>query len=63
VVHNIDDAPRVPVRVGDELEVRGRYIWNEQGGEMHWTHHDPLGKLAGGYIEMLNTRQRYELQR
>ncbi len=60
VVHNIDDAPRVPLRVGDQLEVRGRYIWNEQGGEMHWTHHDPLGKLAGGYIEMLNTRQRYE---
>ncbi len=60
VVHNIDDAPRVSLRVGDEVEVRGRYIWNEQGGEMHWTHHDPLGKLAGGYIEMLKTRQRYQ---
>jgi Protein of unknown function (DUF3465) len=60
VVHNIDDAPRVPLRVSDELEVRGRYLWNEQGGEMHWTHHDPLGKLAGGYIEMLNTRQKYD---
>ncbi len=60
VVHNIDDAPRVPLRVGDEVEVRGRYLWNEQGGEMHWTHHDPLGKLAGGYIELLSTQQRYQ---
>ncbi len=60
IIHNIDDAPRVPVRSGDEVEVRGRYIWNEQGGEMHWTHHDPNGQLMGGYIELARTGQRYE---
>lgn len=60
VNHNIDDAPRVPFRLGDELEVRGRYVWNELGGELHWTHHDPNGKVAGGYIELLRTRKRYE---
>lgn len=60
IIHNIDDAPQVPFRLGDELEVRGRYVWNEQGGEMHWTHHDPQGKVMGGYIILLRTGQKYE---
>jgi hypothetical protein len=50
VAHNIDLAGRVPVSTGDRLTLRGRYEWNDQGGVMHWTHHDPQGHGAGGWI-------------
>ena len=50
ISHNIDIAPRVPASVGDELEVSGRYEWNEKGGLIHWTHRDPAGRKAGGWI-------------
>ncbi len=50
VAHNIDLAERIPVSVGDTLSLRGRYEWNERGGVMHWTHHDPQGQEQGGWI-------------
>ena len=50
VVHNIDQAERVPAKPGDVLEVRGEYVWNEKGGLVHWTHDDDSGRRAGGWI-------------
>jgi len=44
VLHNIDVAPRVPVRIGDAVTVRGEYVWNEEGGLVHKTH----GRIRGG---------------
>ena len=38
VVHNISVAPRVPIRMGDRLQVRGEYRWNDKGGLLHFTH-------------------------
>ena len=50
IAHNIDLAERVPLGMGDRVRVRGMYEWNELGGLMHWTHHDPLGIEKGGYV-------------
>ncbi|RYD47668.1 MAG: DUF3465 domain-containing protein, partial [Verrucomicrobiaceae bacterium] len=38
------------LRVGDKVVVRGEYIWNDKGGLIHWTHHDPKGKGPEGWI-------------
>tara|TARA_R110002096_G_scaffold154_4_gene734 strand:+ start:3296 stop:3643 length:348 start_codon:yes stop_codon:yes gene_type:complete len=50
IAHNIDLAKRVPLGMGDRVRVRGMYEWNDLGGLMHWTHHDPLGVEDGGFI-------------
>jgi hypothetical protein len=50
MAHNLDLAERVPVGLGDRIRFRGMYEWNEWGGLVHWTHHDPLGIEDGGFI-------------
>lgn len=55
VSHAIDVAGRVsPLQVGDELSFRGEYVWNPRGGLVHWTHHDPVGRHAAGWIRRGN---------
>lgn len=56
VAHNIDLADRAPVKKGDSISIRARYEWNNRGGVLHWTHHDPKGRQKGGWIE-LNGKQ------
>ena len=56
--HNIDLAPPVPMAEGDRFAARGRYEWNEFGGVIHWTHHDPDREIEGGWVEFRG--ERYE---
>lgn len=56
VSHNIDLASRVPVREGDTVNIQGEYVWNNRGGVIHWTHQDPKGRKAGGWIELNGKR-------
>ena len=58
VSHNIDLAQRVPAATGDRLAVLGVYEWNERGGVLHWTHHDPSGRRTGGWIRHRGTEYR-----
>lgn len=51
VAHNIDVAPRIAdLRVGDVVAFRGVYEWSQQGGTVHWTHHDPSGDHVSGWL-------------
>ncbi len=52
VSHNIDLANRIEsLRAGDRVEFNGEYEWNAQGGVVHWTHRDPRGSHAAGWIK------------
>jgi len=52
IEHNIDIAPRIDdLKVGDTISFSGEYVWNDQGGLVHWTHHDPAGKHPAGWLK------------
>lgn len=52
VAHNIDLAPRLSsIREGDLIQFNGEYEWNEKGGVLHWTHRDPHGSHATGWLK------------
>jgi len=52
ISHNIDLAPRLEgLGEGDSVAFNGEYVWNAEGGLVHWTHHDPAGRHAAGWLK------------
>ncbi|MBM3248336.1 MAG: DUF3465 domain-containing protein [Candidatus Omnitrophica bacterium] len=52
LLFNIDVCPRIAdLAIGDKIDFRGRYLWNEKGGAIDYIHRDPAGRLAGGWIK------------
>lgn len=56
IAHNLERAYRVPVKVGDRVEVRGTYVWNKYGGILHNTHHDDRGIHEDGWINFVGKK-------
>jgi hypothetical protein len=56
IENTIDVGKRVPVATGDSVIVHGEYIWNDQGGLIHFTHHDPDHSHEDGWIELKGIR-------
>jgi cold shock CspA family protein len=57
ITHNIDIAPRIPsMTQGAGVAFSGVYEWNAEGGVVHWTHHDPSGQHAPGWLDLDGVR-------
>lgn len=50
VLHDLDEADRIPVAVSSQIRFRGEYDWSVDGGVIYWTHDDPIGEREGGWI-------------
>lgn len=52
IQHNIDIAQRIDdLKAGDTVSFYGEYIWNDKGGLIHWTHHDPTNRHTHGWLK------------
>ena len=59
ISHNIDIAPRIDgIKPGDTVTFNGEYEWNNKGGVIHWTHHDPSKSKTGGWL--MHQGKKYE---
>ncbi|MDE3112955.1 MAG: DUF3465 domain-containing protein [Chloroflexota bacterium] len=56
VDNNVTIGERAPLAAGDAATIHGEYVWNAEGGLIHFTHHDPEHTHEGGWIEVRGTR-------
>lgn len=50
VEDNADITGYIPLQRGDRVELQGQFECNDR--VIHWTHHDPAGRHAPGYINV-----------
>ena len=50
VADNISIARAAPIKVGDDVTVKGELALDPSGPVIHWTHHDPRGRHVSGFI-------------
>ena len=52
IAHNIDLAGKIDsIQEGNRIAFNGEYEWNEKGGLVHWTHHDPNNNHVAGWLK------------
>jgi hypothetical protein len=56
IENNVTIGQRAPILSGSDVLVHGEYVWNDQGGLIHFTHHDPAHTHEGGWIELSGVR-------
>jgi hypothetical protein len=52
VEDNVDLTGPIPLHSGDDVEIRGEYIFDPRGGIVHYTHRDPRGRHPSGYVRV-----------
>jgi hypothetical protein len=50
VEDNVDLTGPIPLSEGQNVVVRGEYIFDQRGGVVHYTHRDPRGRHVSGYV-------------
>jgi len=58
VTHDLEASARVPVAVGDVIELCGRYGWNNRGGQVSLTHTSGTEDGPSGWIRHAGTDYR-----
>jgi hypothetical protein len=57
IAHNIDLASKVEdLKEGEIVSFCGEYEWNNKGGVVHWTHHDPRRSHPDGWLYYNNRK-------
>ena len=57
IAHNIDLASSVEgLKEGETIAFYGEYEWNNRGGVVHWTHHDPRRSHPSGWLLYKNRK-------
>ncbi len=52
IAHNIDLAPKITtLKKGDTVTFHGEHEFNNKGGVVHWTHHDPRKTHEDGWLK------------